>query len=203
MLYIGDLVNTHGIKGEVRIISNFKYKSTIFKPSNILYINGEKLKIKAYRKHKNYDMSQSLSKNYIHLIFSTKYREAQMKKEDFPDIYAYISGILTNLDCPLITIGGTSNHLHILCVLNKNIALSKMVEEIKKSTSRWIKGKGSFYRQFAWQDGYGAFSVSQSKVETVSQYIRNQETHHATRTFEEELRIFLNEYKVEYNENYL
>lgn len=154
-------------------------------------------------KHKNYDMSQSLSKNYIHLIFSTKYREAQMKKEDFPDIYAYISGILTNLDCPLITIGGTSNHLHILCVLNKNIALSKMVEEIKKSTSRWIKGKGSFYRQFAWQDGYGAFSVSQSKVETVSQYIRNQETHHATRTFEEELRIFLNEYKVEYNENYL
>ena len=148
-------------------------------------------------------MSQSLSKNYIHLIFSTKYREAQMRKEDFPDIYAYISGTLTNLDCPLITIGGTSNHLHILCVLNKNIALSKMVEEVKKSTSRWIKGKGSFYRQFAWQDGYGAFSVSQSKVETVSQYIRNQETHHATRTFEEELRIFLNEYEVEYNENYL
>lgn len=154
-------------------------------------------------KYKNYDMSQSLSKNYIHLIFSTKYREAQMRKEDYPDIYAYISGILTNLDCPLITIGGTSNHLHILCALNKNIALSKMVEEVKKSTSRWIKGKGSFYRQFAWQDGYGAFSVSQSKVETVSQYIRNQETHHATRTFEEELRIFLNEYKVEYNENYL
>lgn len=148
-------------------------------------------------------MSQSLAKNYIHLIFATKYRENIIKQTDLSELYAYITGILNHIDCPMICIGGTTNHVHVLCVLNKNMALSKMVEEVKRSSSKWIKSKDSFYRQFGWQNGYGAFSVSQSKVEIVVKYIQNQEEHHKKMQFVDELKMFLREYGVEYKEEYL
>ena len=148
-------------------------------------------------------MSQSLAKNYIHLIFATKYRENIIKQTDLSELYAYITGILNHIDCPMICIGGTTNHVHVLCVLNKNMALSKMVEEVKRSSSKWIKSKDPFYRQFGWQNGYGAFSVSQSKVEIVVKYIQNQEEHHKKRLFVDELKMFLREYGVEYKEEYL
>lgn len=148
-------------------------------------------------------MSQSLSKNYIHLTFSTKYRKDSMKKEDLPSIFSYISGILDHIDCQPLIVGGISNHIHLLCVLNKNVALAKMVEEVKRSTSKWIKSKGRFYDTFSWQEGYGAFSVSQSKIDIVTNYIKNQEEHHKRMSFEDELKSFLREYKVEYNEEYL
>ncbi len=148
-------------------------------------------------------MAQSLSKNYIHLTFSTKYRKDCMKKDDLHDIHSYISGILKNIECPPVVIGGTTNHVHILCVLNKNLSLSKMAEEIKRNSSKWIKGIGSYYQWFAWQEGYGAFSVSQSKVEVVTKYIQNQEEHHKKMTFQDELKMFLKEYNVEFNEEYL
>mgnify|MGYP000528573642 FL=1 len=148
-------------------------------------------------------MSQSLAKNYIHLIFATKYRENIIKQTDLSELYAYITGILNHIDCPMICIGGTTNHVHVLCVLNKNMALSKMVEEVKRSSSKWIKSKDPFYRQFGWQNGYGAFSVSQSKVEIVVKYIQNQEEHHKKMLFVDELKMFLREYDVEYREEYL
>ena len=148
-------------------------------------------------------MSQSLAKNYIHLIFATKYRENIIKQTDLSELYAYITGILNHIDCPMICIGGTTNHVHVLCVLNKNMALSKMVEEVKRSSSKWIKSKDPFYRQFGWQNGYGAFSVSQSKVEIVVKYIQNQEEHHKKMLFVDELKMFLREYSVEYKEEYL
>lgn len=148
-------------------------------------------------------MSQSLAKNYIHLIFATKYRENIIKQTDLSELYAYITGILNHIDCPMICIGGTTNHVHVLCVLNKNMALSKMVEEVKRSSSKWIKSKDPFYRQFGWQNGYGAFSVSQSKVEIVVKYIQNQEEHHKKMQFVDELKMFLREYSVEYKEEYL
>ena len=148
-------------------------------------------------------MSQSLAKNYIHLIFATKYRENIIKQTDLSELYAYITGILNHIDCPMICIGGTTNHVHVLCVLNKNMALSKMVEEVKRSSSKWIKSKDPFYRQFGWQNGYGAFSVSQSKVEIVVKYIQNQEEHHKKMLFVDELKMFLREYGVEYTEEYL
>ena len=148
-------------------------------------------------------MSQSLAKNYIHLIFATKYRENIIKQTDLSELYAYITGILNHIDCPMICIGGTTNHVHVLCVLNKNMALSKMVEEVKRSSSKWIKSKDPFYRQFGWQNGYGAFSVSQSKVEIVVKYIQNQEEHHKKMLFVDELKMFLREYDVEYKEEYL
>ena len=148
-------------------------------------------------------MSQSFAKNYIHLIFATKYRENIIKQTDLSELYAYITGILNHIDCPMICIGGTTNHVHVLCVLNKNMALSKMVEEVKRSSSKWIKSKDPFYRQFGWQNGYGAFSVSQSKVEIVVKYIQNQEEHHKKMLFVDELKMFLREYDVEYREEYL
>lgn len=148
-------------------------------------------------------MPQSLSKNYIHLTFSTKYRKDSMRKEDLPTIFSYISGILEHVGCQPVIVGGITNHIHVLCVLNKNVALSKMVEEVKRSSSKWMKSKGSYYEWFSWQEGYGAFSVSQSKVEVVTNYILNQEEHHKKMSFEDELKLFLKEYKVEYNEEYL
>ena len=87
-------------------------------------------------------MPQSLSKNYIHLTFSTKYRKDSINEDKLSEISKYISGILKNIDCPPIIVGGFTNHIHILCILNKNIALSKMVEEVKRSSSKWIKSLG-------------------------------------------------------------
>ena len=148
-------------------------------------------------------MGQSLSKNYIHLIFSIKYRENTIKVQDLPVLYSYLSGILNNINSPSICIGGTTNHIHILCTLDKSIALSKMVEEIKRSSSKWIKQLDRSYQKFAWQDGYGAFSVSQSKVDIVRTYILNQEEHHKRLSYTDELKKFLEEYEVEFDERYL
>ena len=134
-------------------------------------------------------MPQSLSKNYIHLTFSTKYRKDSINEDKLSEISKYISGILKNIDCPPIIVGGFTNHIHILCILNKNIALSKMVEEVKRSSSKWIKSLGPSYHDFSWQEGYGAFSVSQSKVETVTRYILGQKEHHKKMTFQDDMTV--------------
>jgi REP element-mobilizing transposase RayT len=110
--------------------------------------------------------------------------------------------IKDNSSIPII-INGTGNHMHILCIMSKNIALAKLTEEIKRHSSRWIKTRGIYYKQFAWQGGYGGFSVSQSVLEKTRKYIENQELHHKKLTFNEELLAFYKEYGVEYNEEYL
>ena len=102
-----------------------------------------------------------------------------------------------------ILINGTQDHVHILCVMSKNIALAALVEEIKRHSSRWIKTKGLKYHNFAWQGGYSGFSVSPSLHDTTKLYIKKQEEHHKKVTFREELVAFLNEYGVEYDEHYL
>lgn len=148
-------------------------------------------------------MSQSLAKNYIHLIFHVKYQGDTVRENDLPVLYSYISGILRNINCPSVCIGGTGNHVHILCVLNKNMALSKMVEEVKRSSSRWMKEQDKIYSRFAWQAGYGAFSVSQSKVDVVCRYIMNQAEHHKRMSFTDELKRFFQEYEIVYDERFL
>ncbi len=148
-------------------------------------------------------MAQSLTKNYLHITFSTKYREHSLQKDDLPELFSYMSGILSKLDCSPIIIGGVTDHIHVFCVLSKNITLAKMMETLKSNSSKWIKTKGESYTNFHWQDGYGAFSVSQSKVEVVRNYIQNQEQHHQQKSFQEELLKFLDEYQIEYNEDYL
>lgn len=148
-------------------------------------------------------MGQSLSKLYVHIIFHTKNNLGLIKHQDKNDLYAYLGAIIKDNGSIPILINGIEDHIHILCVMSKNIALSKFVEEIKRHSSRWIKTKGQHYRLFAWQNGYAAFSVSSSLHEKTKMYIQNQEIHHRKTTFKEELIAFLKEYKVDYNEQYL
>ena len=148
-------------------------------------------------------MSQSLNKIYIHIIFSTKNREDLLPEKNLNEIHSYIGGIINQNLCKSIIIGGTANHIHILCELTSTVSTAILLQEIKRSSSKWIKGKYSQYSNFAWQSGYAAFSVSQSKVETVTRYILGQKEHHKKMTFQDELKMFLKEYQVEYNEEFI
>jgi REP element-mobilizing transposase RayT len=147
-------------------------------------------------------MPQSLSKVLVHLIFSTKQRRPLIRAEIHSDLCGYITGILKNLHSPSLQTGGTADHLHILLSLSRTISLAKLVEEVKKSSSKWMKQEGGV-PEFSWQAGYGAFSVGESQAETVIRYIRNQEEHHRKMTFQEEFRRFLARYRVSYDEHYV
>lgn len=146
-------------------------------------------------------MSQSLARNVIHLIFSTKNREPLITTAVRADLFAYLAGALNAIDCPAIRVGGVADHVHLLFVLSKNIALSKAVEEVKKESSKWSKER--VHPQFYWQTGYGAFSVSASMEDTVAAYIENQEEHHAKRTFQDELREFFHKHRMAFDESHL
>lgn len=148
-------------------------------------------------------MAQSLSKIYIHLIFHIKTKSVKIRNENRHDLYAYMGSVIKSNQSIPILINGTEDHVHILCILSKNIALSKLTEEIKRHSSRWIKTTDAYYESFAWQGGYSGFSVSQSLHDKTKQYIQNQEEHHKQMTFKEELILFLKEYGIEYNEDYL
>ena len=139
----------------------------------------------------------------MHVIFSTARREDLIAPAIETELYAYIGGILSNKQSKLIAAGGTANHLHLLISMNKNIALSELVGDIKRNSSRWIKTKDAAFLKFEWQDGYGAFSIGQSSVETVKRYIANQKAHHKAKTFENELRAFFDKYEVKYDERYV
>jgi len=148
-------------------------------------------------------MPQSLVKNYIHIIYSTKNRQTFIDKEIQSELYAYIGGICKNLESNPIIVGGHKDHIHILCLLSRKIALMKLLEETKSHSSKWIKTKGKRYADFYWQNGYGAFSVNPTEIEVVKNYIVNQEKHHAKKTFQEEYRMFLKKYDVKYDERYV
>lgn len=148
-------------------------------------------------------MSQSLSKLYVHLIFHVKNNAYLIRQEDENELYAYIGGVIKLSKSIPININGTEDHLHVLCIMSKNISLADLLEDIKRNSSRWIKTKNEYYRNFAWQGGYSGYSVSQSKVEVVDRYIENQKEHHKHHTFREEYLQFLKENGIEYNEAYL
>ncbi len=148
-------------------------------------------------------MSQSLSKLYIHLIFHVKSNSVTIRNEDKKELFAYMGAIIKDNDSIPILINGTKDHIHILCVMSKNIALAKLVEEIKRHSSRWIKTVDPHYKKFAWQGGYAGFSVSQSLHDKTRHYIEIQEEHHKKMTFKEELFAFLKEYGIDYSEQYL
>lgn len=148
-------------------------------------------------------MGQSLIKNYIHIVFSTKHREKIIQPDVEAELHAYLGGICNKLECQVIKVGGYTDHIHILCLLSKKIALMKLLEEIKSHSSKWIKTKGGDYTNFYWQDGYGAFSVNPSEVDVVIAYIANQYQHHSKKTYKNEYRTFLKKYQVEYDEKYV
>ncbi|MBK8520939.1 MAG: IS200/IS605 family transposase [Ferruginibacter sp.] len=148
-------------------------------------------------------MGQSLVKNYIHLVFSTKHRQPIILPQYEHELHSYLGGICKNLECQPIKVGGYTDHIHILCMLSKKIALMKLLEEIKSHSSKWMKTKDEFLKNFYWQDGYGAFSVNPSEVDKVVAYIANQHEHHSKKTFQDEYRAFLKKYNVEYDERYV
>ncbi len=148
-------------------------------------------------------MPQSLVKNYVHIVFSTKYRNDFIDKEIEDELFRYIASICKDFESTAIQIGGTDNHIHILCLLSRKIALMKLVQEVKAHSSKWIKTKGRKYEHFFWQDGYGGFSVCRSKLEIVKNYIVNQRKHHEELDFKKEFVSMLIENKMEYDEKYL
>ncbi len=148
-------------------------------------------------------MAQSLSKVLLHLIFSTKNRHPWIREDVQPKLHAYLAGTCRAIGSQAYRVGGTDDHVHIACLLPRTLAISKLLEEIKKSSSAWMKKQGTAYTDFTWQTGYGAFSLGQSQLETIIRYIENQKEHHEKRTFKEELIEFLEKYRVEYDERYL
>ncbi|MEY4931117.1 MAG: family transposase [Bacteroidota bacterium] len=148
-------------------------------------------------------MPQSLVKNYIHLVFSTKHREHVIHPPHEEELHHYLGGLCKGLDCQPIIVGGYTDHIHILWMLSKKMTLVKLVEEIKAHSSKWYKTKDAALANFYWQDGYGAFSVNPAEVDVVIQYIANQKEHHRNKTFQDEYRAFLKKYQVEYDERYV
>jgi REP element-mobilizing transposase RayT len=148
-------------------------------------------------------MAQTLVSLMVHVVFSTKNREAMIPSEVEPELYAYLGGTLKNLDSRCLAAGGTENHVHLLVSQSKKVALSHLMEELKKGSSKWIKTKGSTFQSFGWQDGYGAFTIGQSQVEALKLYIAGQKERHKKLTFEQELVALLKKYHVEYDERYI
>jgi REP element-mobilizing transposase RayT len=147
-------------------------------------------------------MSQSLSCLLVHLIFSTKERHPFLAQNDIMlRTHAYLGGILREASCPSLTIGGTADHVHAFFHLSRTQHVAKIVETLKSHSSRWIKAQG--IEKFAWQRGYGCFSVGQSQVQALIRYIQNQADHHLKVTFQDEFRQFLRRYEISFEEQYV
>jgi REP element-mobilizing transposase RayT len=148
-------------------------------------------------------MPQSLVKMLVHVVFSTKNRANLITPEIEPHLFGYMSGIVDNNSSKLILANGTENHVHLLVSLGKTICVSELIGDIKRDSSKWIKPQGREFRDFHWQEGYGAFSVGQSQVKDVMHYIANQKTKRARTSFEDEFRDFLRKYEIDYDERYV
>jgi putative transposase len=148
-------------------------------------------------------MAQSLAKVFLHLIFSTKNRVRVLPDDIRPALHDYMGGILRDADCSSIEINTEPDHAHILFLFSRSATISNVVRDVKKSSTNWLRGQHANFRDFYWQHGYGAFSVSSSNVETVREYIRNQREHHQKQSFQDEFRTFLKKHEVEFDERYV
>ena len=148
-------------------------------------------------------MSQSLVKNYVHLIFSTKYRQPLIFESIENELFDYLGGVCKDLDCQPIQVGGFLDHVHILCLLSKKITIIKLLQEIKQRSSKWIKTKDVLLKNFYWQDGYGAFSTRYTEVDVVANYIATQKEHHKIHSFQDEYRNLLTRNNIEFDEKYV
>ena len=148
-------------------------------------------------------MPQSLSSILIHFIFRTKNRQPLITDNIETELHKYTATIFRRCKSPVLLIGGTKDHLHALFALSRTLAVADLVEEVKTSSSKWIKTKGHELRQFQWQAGYGAFSIGQSNVEALKRYIARQKEHHRRRSFQDEFRSLCKRYRVEIDERYV
>ena len=148
-------------------------------------------------------MPQSLSHILVHLIFSTKHRAPLLTKQIQDELHPYLAGVLHNIECTSLRVGGLEDHIHALFGLSRTISVASVAEKLKTSSSKWMKNKGFVLDDFHWQNGYGAFSVGPTNANAVVRYIENQSEHHRHRTFQEEYRAFLEKYHIQYDERYV
>lgn len=144
---------------------------------------------------------QSLDNVLVNLVFSTKNRTAWLTLELREEVFAYLVGILRDIGCRPIQVGGYEDHVHVLFAMVRTRTIAQVVEEVKTGSSRWMKTKG--VPDFAWQSGYAVFSVSPSDVSSVVQYVRNQAEHHKKVSFMAEFRALMKEAEIEIDERYV
>jgi putative transposase len=148
-------------------------------------------------------MPQSLSYLLTHIVFSTKERAPVLDVTVRPALHAYLATVARNVDCECFRVGGVADHVHLAVRLSRTITMAQLIEELKTSSSKWLKTQSAALAAFAWQRGYGAFSVGPSDLNALLHYIDTQEEHHKTRTFQDEYRAFLTKYGIEYDERYV
>jgi REP element-mobilizing transposase RayT len=148
-------------------------------------------------------MPQSLSFLLVHVVFSTKDRAPALVASVRPALHAYLATVARNAECECYRVGGISDHVHLAIRLSRTITVAKLVEALKTSSSKWMKPQSPGLAAFAWQRGYGAFSVGPSQLEALRHYIDTQEEHHRTWTFQEEYRSLLTRYGIAFDERYV
>ncbi len=148
-------------------------------------------------------MPQSLFKVLIHIVFSTKNRVDLISPEIETTLFGYINGIVENNHSKLIIANGTANHIHLLVSLGKKIDIPELIGHIKRDSSSWIKKQDSSFKNFYWQKGYGAFSIGQSQVPMLVNYIKRQKEHHKKQDFKSEFRLLLKKYEIDFDERYV
>jgi len=146
------------------------------------------------------EMAHAITKLWLHIVFSTKDRHSLIKTEFETKLHNHIKAkLITQFNCPVQRINGTSDHIHILFLLNPNYTIQEIVQNIKGESSHWINQNNIMEEKFAWQIGYGVFSLSQSHVEAVEKYIENQKEHHSKITFKEEFNSLIKKYRIDVN----
>ena len=148
-------------------------------------------------------MSQSFTRLYAHLVFSTKNRRPFLADDIRPRVHAYMATVIRSVDSPYVVVGGTIDHVHILFDLGKMHAPVEFVDRVKRESSKFVKTLDPKYREFFWQRGYGMFSVSPTHLQDAERYVRHQDEHHRTKTFQEEFRELLERYGIAYDERYV
>ena len=146
-------------------------------------------------------MPQTLSFNLVHIVFSTKNRAPVIHEDTIATLHAYLAGTARRLDCECYRVGGVNDHVHLAVKLATTKTAAKLVSEIKTGSSIWMKEQGS--RNFAWQRGYGLFSVSPADLAALIQYIDSQAMHHRKRSFQDEMRAFFEKYRIAFDERYI
>jgi putative transposase len=148
-------------------------------------------------------MPHTYSSNRIHIVFSTKEREKRISSELQPKLWAYMAGIARKIGMQSAVVGGIDNHVHVLALLPATLTLARAAQLLKGNSSKWINDHGYAGEKFAWQEGYGAFSVSASQTPNVVRYIQNQVEHHAQHSFEQEFISLLTRYGIAYDSDHV
>jgi putative transposase len=148
-------------------------------------------------------MPQSLACLLVHIVFSTKNRDPVLDANVRPALHAYLSAIARNVGCEGLRVGGVEDHVHLAVRVSRTITMAQLVEELKTSSTKWLKKRSPQFVDFAWQRGYGAFSVSRSELDRLLHYIDNQVKHHQPRSFRDEYLDLLVQNGVEYDERFL